>query len=212
MSVAPLHEWGAAAGTASVAVLAVHGRGQTPQFMQETASRFAAPGVRFHAPHASGDSWYPESFLAPLERNRAALEESLGIVTGCLDELAWRGFGRERVVLWGFSQGACLLAHHVLTVAPQRYGGLILFTGGHIGPDPITGPPTGSLEGLTAVVRSIDRDPWVPRYRVEGTATLLRRCGAAVDLRIDPGDEHVITDEACAAAGDLLAAAGTRVG
>lgn len=201
----PVHEWGATAGTASPAVLAVHGRGQTPQFMQETAARFAAPQARFHAPHASGDSWYPEPFLAPLERNRTALEESLAVVTGCLDELAARGHPRERVVLWGFSQGACLLAHHVLTVAPQRYGGLILFTGGYIGPEPITPPPAGSLAGLDAVVRSIDRDPWVPRYRVEETAALLEHAGASVDLRIDPGDEHVITDEACAAAGSLLA-------
>lgn len=207
-----MHEWGATAGTAGLAVLAVHGRGQTPQFMQETAARFAAPRVRFHAPHAAGDSWYPEPFLVPLERNRPALGESLEIVTGCLDELAGRGFPRERVVLWGFSQGACLLAHHVLTVAPQRYAGLILFTGGYIGPEPITGPPAGSLDGLATVVRSIDRDPWVPRYRVEETAALLEWAGAAVDLRIDPGDEHVITDGACAAAGELLTTAGVRAG
>ncbi|WP_210035503.1 alpha/beta hydrolase [Pseudonocardia parietis] len=203
-----MHEWGATAGTASLAVLAVHGRGQTPQFMQETAGRFAAAQVRFHAPHASGDSWYPEPFLAPLERNRPALDRSLEVVTGCLDELAGRGFPRDRVVLWGFSQGACLLAHHVLTVAPQRYGGLILFTGGCIGPKPVTAPPAGALDGLDTVVRSIDRDPWVPRYRVEQTAELLERAGASVDLRIDPGNEHVITDEACGAAGALLAAAG----
>lgn len=207
-----MREWGVTAGTAGLAVLAVHGRGQTPQFMRETAARFTAPDARFFAPHARGDSWYPEPFLAPLERNRAALEESLETVTGCLDELARRGFPRERVVLWGFSQGACLLAHHVLTVAAQRYAGLVLFTGGYIGPELITGPPAGSLSGLDAVVRSIDRDPWVPRYRVEETAALLERAGASVDLRIDPGDEHVITDEACAAAGELLATAGAGVG
>lgn len=201
----PVLEWGGGDGRDGPVVLAVHGRGQSPEFMREVADRIPAPGARFVAPEADGNSWYPEPFLEPLDRNRPALDRSLAVLDRCLDELAGRGSGPDRVVLWGFSQGACLLAQHVLTVAPRRYAGLILFTGGYIGPDPVTPPPAGSLAGLDVLVRSIEHDPWVPRYRVEDTAELLRDAGAAVDLRIDPGTEHVITDEACAAAGRLLA-------
>lgn len=204
-------EWGAAPEQAQQAVLAVHGRGQSPRFMQETAARFAAPHARFHAPEAPGNTWYPLPFLEPLERNRPVLDRSLDVIDRCLVELAERGAARERTVLWGFSQGACLLAQYVLTVSPEPFGGLILFTGGYLGTGPVAAPPAGSLDGLEVLVRSIANDPWVPRHRVEDTAEVLRRAGARVDLRIDPGAEHVITDEACSAAGALISTVG-RVG
>lgn len=200
-----LLEWGAPVDRAELAVLAVHGRGQDPAFMRETARRFGAAPVRFYAPEAEGNTWYPLSFLEPAERNQPALDRSLRTVETCLDRLVQAGFDSGRAVLWGFSQGACLLSHLILT-APRRVAGLVLFTGGYIGTAPPPVPGEGALHGVPAVVRSIEDDPWVPRHRVEDTAALLRRAGAEVDLRVDPGTEHVITDEACAAATGLLTA------
>ncbi|GAB3165714.1 dienelactone hydrolase family protein [Amycolatopsis stemonae] len=200
-----LVEWGLPADEAGLAVLAVHGRGQDPAFMRTTAERLGPVPVRFFAPQAPGTTWYPLSFLEPVERNQPALGRSLRTVAACLDRLAEAGFGRERVVLWGFSQGACLLAHLMLT-APRPVAGLVLFTGGYAGTAAPPVPDTPVLHGVPAVLRSISDDPWVPRHRVEETAVLLRRAGAKVDLRIAPGTEHVITDEACAAAAALLTA------
>ena len=196
--------WGASADVAECAVLSVHGRSQDPTFMRRTSERFGATGVRFYAPEAPGHSWYPQPFLEPLHRNRPALDDSLRVLERSLAQLAEAGFGPERVVLWGFSQGACLLAHHVLT-SPQRFAGLVLFTGGYLGQASMPALENAPLREMPALVRSIDQDPWVPRFRVEDTARLLSGAGAAVDLRIDPGDEHVITDEACASATRLLA-------
>lgn len=198
-----LLEWGA---PADLAVLAVHGRGQDAAVMRTLARRLGPAPVRFFAPEADGNTWYPRSFLEPVEHNQPALDRSLRVIESCFDELAEAGFGSERVVLWGFSQGACLLSHLVLT-APRPLAGLVLFTGGYVGSTP---PSGATLVGVPVVLRSISDDPWVPRQRVEETAELLRRAGAKVDLRIDPGTEHIVTDEACAAATELLNAVAAR--
>ncbi|RCW45726.1 phospholipase/carboxylesterase [Halopolyspora algeriensis] len=196
-------QFGVARADAELAVLAVHGRGQDPTFMQQTAQRFGASPARFYAPEAAGNSWYPQPFLEPLERNQPDLDEALHTIDLCLGHLAEVGFGPDRTVLWGFSQGACLLSHYVLS-SPRRFAGIILFTGGYLGPGPRQAPEGEPLREVPAVLRSIDRDPWVPRSRVEDTAALLTHAGAGVDLRIDPGTEHIITDEACAATTRLL--------
>ncbi|WP_372660786.1 alpha/beta hydrolase [Amycolatopsis kentuckyensis] len=201
-------EWGAPADRAALAVLAVHGRGQDPAFMRATAQRLGTAPVRFFAPEAEGNTWYPLSFLEPVERNQPELDRSVRVLEACLDRLAETGFDGERVVLWGFSQGACLLSHLVLS-APRPVAGLVLFTGGYLGTTP-PAPDEGALRGVPVVLRSIEDDPWVPRHRVEETAALLRQAGAEVDLRIDPGTDHVITDEACARATELLDAAAKR--
>ncbi|KID30902.1 putative esterase [Prauserella sp. Am3] len=213
---AAMHEWGADPDRAALAVLTVHGRGQDPSFMEETARRLGPVPVRFFAPEAEGNTWYPLSFLEPAERNEPALSRSLRVLDSAVDTLAGAGFPAERVVLWGFSQGACLASHLALT-APRAFAGLVLFTGGYIGTSPPAVAGGGPLRGVPTVMRSIEHDPWVPRYRVDETADLLRRAGARVDLRVDEGDEHIITDEACAAATTLLTtvangSAGTAAG
>ncbi|MCR3722886.1 MULTISPECIES: alpha/beta hydrolase [Prauserella salsuginis group] len=205
----PLQEWGVPADRAELAVLAVHGRGQDPAFMRDTSMRFGQVPVRFFAPEADGNTWYPLSFLEPVERNEPALGRSLRVLEDSLVGIARAGFDARRVVLWGFSQGACLLSHLILT-APRPVAGLVLLTGGYLGTEPPLVQGERFLRGVPAVVRSVENDPWVPRDRVEATADVLRRAGAAVDVRIDPGDEHIITDEACRSATDLLAGAAAR--
>jgi len=200
----PMLEWGAAADDAGLAVLAMHGRGGDPDSMREIAERFGPAPARFFAPEAPGNTWYPQGFLQPLEDNQPALSDSLHALDECLEQLSGLSFGPRRVVLWGFSQGACLVSHYVLAKKPRRCGGLIAFTGGYIGPEEISAP-RGALSGMPALLRSISEDPWVPRHRVESTAEALRAAGAAVDLRIDAGDQHIVTDEACRAATEFLA-------
>jgi phospholipase/carboxylesterase len=200
-----MERWGSA--RARIAVLAVHGRAQNPEIMKGYSARFALEptvGAAFYAPRAAGDSWYPEPFLVPMHRNAKAVDESLRIIDRCLEQLRAAGFGPGHIVLWGFSQGACLLSHHLLIRRPQ-VAAAILFTGGYIGEQPLE-PPTGpTLTGLPVIVRSIENDPFVPPSRVRDTAALLQAAGAEVDLRIDPGNEHVVTDEAYARAAESIA-------
>lgn len=189
-------------------MLAVHGRAQNPAIMQGYSTRFALERpveVAFYAPRAAGDSWYPEPFLVPMRRNAEAVAESLRVIDRSLDQLRAAQFDPGRIVLWGFSQGACLLSHHLL-VRRHRVAAAILFTGGYIGGEPLEPAAGTELSGLPVIIRSIENDPFVPPSRVRETAALLQSAGAEVDLRIDAGNEHIITDEAYATAADLIAA------
>ncbi|ODU05098.1 MAG: phospholipase [Pseudonocardia sp. SCN 72-86] len=200
----PVAVWGADRGAARVAVVAVHGRGQTPEFMYEASRSIGADGVRFYAPHAHGDSWYPEPFMVPVEKNEPDLAFALESLRACTRDVGRDGFDHGRVVLWGFSQGACLVSQLVVT-GEERVGGIVVFTGGYIGDGPAPAPVGTAVRGVPVVVRSVEHDPWVPAERVRETARLLTALGADVDLRIDPGNDHVVTAEARRAAGRLLA-------
>lgn len=195
--------WGSSLEEARVALLAVHGRGQTPAFMESLSERFKVSRVRYYGPSAAANTWYPKPFLEAIERNEPALSHALATLSSHVDSVLSDGFTLDKVVLCGFSQGACLLSHFVLS-HPVKYGGLILLTGGYLGPDTITAPAGKPLDGVPAVLRSVEQDPWVPKSRVEQTAAALLASGAKVDIRIAPGREHIITEEAVDAAVKLL--------
>jgi phospholipase/carboxylesterase len=188
---------------APAVVLAVHGRGQEPEFMRQLAERFGPLPARFVAPAAPGGSWYPLPFLQPIELNQPHLGNAIADIEQRIDQLLESGTAARELVLFGFSQGACLLTHLLLS-RPRALGAAVLFTGGFIGPDPIK-PLEGSFGGMPVLMRSIQDDPWVPAYRVHESARLFEAAGAEVDLRIDPGNEHIVTDEACDAAAKLIA-------
>jgi phospholipase/carboxylesterase len=196
---------------ASVVVLAVHGRGQEPEVMRELTARFGALPARFVAPAAAGGSWYPLPFLQPLEANQPHLDEALAAIEARIDTLLDTGTAVGDLVLLGFSQGACLLAHLLLT-RPRRLGAAVLLTGGFIGPDPIEPPAGTELADVPVLLRSIEDDPWVPAGRVAETGHLFEAAGARLDVAIEPGKEHVVTDEACAAAADLIRRLRSRSG
>ncbi|MGW4484832.1 alpha/beta hydrolase [Amycolatopsis sp. NPDC004368] len=188
--------WGPA--DAPVIVLAVHGRGQDPSFMRSLSARFGPVPARFVAPvPSSGDSWYPLPFLSPIAENQPALDRALDVMEASLD-----GLDPSRVVLLGFSQGACLLAHLLLTRL-RPVGAAVLLTGGYLGPTPLA-PPPFPYNGMPVLLRSISQDPWVPASRVHETAQLLSAAGAKVDVTIAPGTDHTITAEACSAAAEVI--------
>ncbi|WP_367652260.1 alpha/beta hydrolase [Paenarthrobacter ureafaciens] len=199
----PMVSWGTERLEARLAVLAVHGRGQTPSFMQQQSHRIGSEGIRYYAPHASADSWYPRPFMDPIERNQPDLAQALEAIHTGIGRIEDDGFIQKDIVLWGFSQGACLLSHFIMT-SPAPIAGLLLFTGGYIGHEPVEPQQGRPLHGVPALVRSIEHDPWVPPGRVQDTAAILTSMGADVDLRISPGTEHIITDEAMTAATRLL--------
>lgn len=171
--------------------------------MRDQAERLHSTGVRFYCPSAFGQTWYPKQFLEPLADNEPHLSHALDAVDSLARAVEADGFPPERIVLWGFSQGACLISHLVLT-RPASYGGLALLTGGFVGPEMLPAPEGRPLQGTSVVMRSIEHDPWVPTGRVKETAKALSAAGADVDLLIAPGNEHIITDEAMSAVDRLL--------
>ena len=194
----PILQAGASVRDAKLAVVLLHGRGGSAEDILGLASAFDFKDVAYFAPQATGHTWYPLSFMAPREANQPSLSSALEKVGTVVQGIEQAGIQRDRIVIAGFSQGACLATEFVAS-HPAQYGGLIAFTGGLIGPPRSldnNGHHTGNeLVGMPALLSSGDPDPHVPWGRVEESASILNAMGAAVTLRRYPGRPHTITDE-----------------
>lgn len=177
---------------ADCALILLHGRGRKAERTLLLARRLEHPDFAFLAPQAAERSWYPGSFLAPIEENQPWLSSSLTVLDRIIDDLGTAGIAAERVLLFGFSQGACLAAEYAAR-RPRRYGGLACIIGGLFGPPGTQLPHRGSLDGTPVFLGTADPDPWVPRVRVEETARVFEEMDARVELRVYPGVQHVIT-------------------
>jgi predicted esterase len=195
---------GAPLNDAELAVVLLHGRGGSAEDILELGSALQLPNVAYLAPQASGHTWYPLSFLSPREANEPYLSSALAKVDSVVQFLEQAGFGRERIAVAGFSQGACLATEYVVS-HPARYGGLIAFTGGLIGPPgSLRQSSSGELAGTPALLCSGDPDPHVPWERVEQSAAILSAMDAKVTTKRYPGRPHTITQEELALARNLL--------
>lgn len=194
---------GASLEKANLAMVLLHGRGGSAEDILGLGSALQLPNVAYLAPQAAGHTWYPLSFLAPREANEPYLSSALGKVKSVVRSLEQAGFGSERIVVAGFSQGACLATEFVVS-HPARYGGLIAFTGGLIGPPGSLHTPAGELAGTPALLSSGDPDPHVPWERVEESAAILGAMGAKVTTKRYPGRPHTITQEELELARNLL--------
>lgn len=197
---------GAPLEKASGAIIALHGRGATAEDILALAAEVAPPGVALLAPQAAGNTWYPYRFLEPFARNEPYLSSALQTVSGLIDQLMSRGIPAERIALLGFSQGACLALETAARNA-RRYGAVIGFSGGLIGPPGTTFDYDGSLAGAPVFIGSSDVDPHIPKERVEESAAALRRLGGDVDARLYAGMGHTVNRDELDRARALLAAA-----
>lgn len=185
---------GAPLTRAKAAVVLLHGRGASAQSMLSLADAFAQPDIAYLAPQAPDSTWYPYSFLAPFAQNEPALSRSLSTVGSTLAILAGQGFGPERVVLIGFSQGGCLALEYAARNA-GRYGGLAGLSAGLIGPPGTPRNYPGSLSGTPVFIGCSDSDAHIPLARVHESTEILRRLGGDVTERIYPGMGHTINDD-----------------
>jgi phospholipase/carboxylesterase len=198
-----------AAGTplahAAGAIILLHGRGASAQDILGLGAEIAPEGWAMLAPAAAGHTWYPYSFLSPREQNEPFLTSALGRVQAALDAALTAGIPTEKIVVSGFSQGACLATEFVGR-NPRRYGALVAFTGGLVGPLDVPITLTGDLAGTPVHLSSGDPDPHVPWVRVQQSGELLQQIGGRVTLQRHPGRPHTIGADEIRAANELLAA------
>jgi predicted esterase len=183
---------GVALETAKAAMILLHGRGTPAQDILQLAAYFANRDMAYLAPQAAGNSWWPNRFMDPLERNEPWLSSALQVIDDLMQTVTTAGVPGERLILAGFSQGACLAAEYVY-LHPQRYGGLFIFSGGLIGPPGSTHPAGGSLEETPIFIGCSDIDPHIPLERVDETAVILSQMNGRVTKKIYPGMAHTIT-------------------
>jgi phospholipase/carboxylesterase len=155
------------------------------------------------APQAAGNAWYPFSFLAPIEKNEPWLSSALAKVATIVHQAEAAGVSRDRIFVCGFSQGACLSSEFVAR-NPARYGGLIAFTGGLIGPPDADLHHDGDLEGMPALFSSGDPDPHVPWSRVLESAEQYTAMGAVVKTQRYPGRPHTVLPQEINSARELI--------
>lgn len=185
---------GAAPGAAKAAMILLHGRGASAANILSLASAFGRSDIIFLAPEAAGNAWYPHPFLRPRDDNQPSIDEAHAMLDGLVAQLGEEGLPAERVVIGGFSQGACLSLDYAAH-RPRRHGGVVAFAGGLIGTADDFANLPGSLHGTPVFLGCGDQDPFIPVSRVEETATAMRALGAALDLRIYPGLGHTIGDD-----------------
>jgi predicted esterase len=202
----PVLTAGARPVEARLAVILLHGRGASAGDILGLARELRLDDVAYLAPEAADSSWYPYSFLSPMERNEPGISSAMRLIERLVEEVGRQGLGPERVALMGFSQGACLSLEFAARHA-RRYAGVFALSGGLIGPPGTTWDEPGDFAGTPVFLGCSDVDAHVPRWRVDESAAVFTRMGAATDLRIYPGMGHLVNDDEIAAARAILAAA-----
>jgi phospholipase/carboxylesterase len=196
---------GAPLKDARAAVVMLHGRGGSAEDILALAGEFRQTDLAYLAPQAPGHTWYPLSFLAPLEQNEPYLSRSLATVDTIVQDLAGRGIASGRVVLIGFSQGGCLALEYAARHT-KRYGGIAGLSSGLIGPPGLTRDYQGSLDGTPVFLGCSDVDSHIPVERVHVSMQVLTALNAAVTERIYPGMGHTINHDEIAHVRTLLEA------
>jgi len=200
----PLVTGGTPVAEASAAAVLVHGRGATARSILQMGAEFGVEGVAHLAPQAARNTWYPNSFLAPVEQNEPGRSSGLQAVDDAVERAVEADIDRERVLLLGFSQGACLASEYVAR-NPRRYGGLVALSGGLIGETVDPESYEGDVAGTPVFIGCSDVDPHIPLERVKETSEAFELLNGDVDERIYEGMGHGVNEDELEAVSELVA-------
>ncbi len=187
----PLLSAGLTLEEARAVMILIHGRGASAEDILALGHELFHPQVAYLAPQAAGYTWYPYSFLAPIPQNEPGISSGIAIIASLVERARQSGIPSEKIMVAGFSQGACLAVEYVAR-HPQRFGGVLGFSGGLIGPDGTPRNYSGSLAGTPVFLGCSDVDFHIPKERVEHTTTVLEKMGAEVTMRLYPGMGHTV--------------------
>ena len=190
---------------ARAGAILLHGRGADAADILGLAMELGVEDVAYAAPEAAGHTWYPYSFLAPVSDNEPGISSGLSVIDSLVTRFAGAGLAGERLLLMGFSQGACLTLEYAARHA-RRYGGIAGLSGGLIGPPGTPRDYSGSFDDTPVFLGCSDVDPHIPRERVEETAEVLRRMGARVTMRLYPRFGHAVNEDEMEAVREMLRA------
>src|SRR6202158_3188045 len=189
----PVVEAGEPLAQARAAMILLHGRGATAKDIMTVAAELIHPGFAYLAPQAEGNAWYPYPFTAPLEQNEPYLSAALGVIETLLAKVV-ATIPAQRVILLGFSQGACLPLEFAARNA-RRSGGVGGLSGGLVGPPGTPRNSPGDFAGTPVFLGCSDIDPHIPKERVIETAEVFMHMGAKVTMPLYPEMGHTVSQE-----------------
>ena len=178
----------------SKVLVMLHGRGATAEDILSVASYLNVRDFALVIPQATGNTWYPYSFLAPPSQNEPWLSSALELLKDLVDDLIDKGIPFENIYFIGFSQGACLTLEFVTRNA-NRYGGVVAFTGGLIGDKIYQDNYKGDFKNTPIFIGTSNPDPHVPVERVHETTSILKSMNAEVTEKIYNNMGHTINQD-----------------
>jgi predicted esterase len=199
----PVAAAGVPLGESRAVMIMMHGRNASPGNILDLAHRLDRPAWTYLAPAAAHNTWYPHSFMAEISANEPALSSARRLLERLVGDVKARGIRQDHIVLLGFSQGACLTAEWAVRNA-GRYGAIIIYSGGLIGPPGTTWTHPVAFDGTPVFLGCSDTDVHVPKARVEESAEVFARMGARVTTRIYPAMGHLVNDDEIQAAQTLM--------
>lgn len=199
--------YGASLQSATHAIILLHGRGGTPASIAiPLITTFLTPAteskLRIVAPAAEDRTWYPHVYTANQSQNGPWLSAAVDRVEREVRILEGNGITRDKIIIGGFSQGACLTAQFLLK-NPAKYWGAFIFSGAipgmfsyfmasRSGENQFEGV---DLKGTRLFVGCGDSDPLIRARAAEWTAWVFEGTGAQVTKGIYEGLGHSICKE-----------------
>ncbi|MVT08520.1 alpha/beta hydrolase [Chitinophaga tropicalis] len=194
---------GKAVTAARKALIMIHGRGGSAEDILSLANYLNVKDYALIAPQATGNTWYPYSFMAPPAQNEPWLSSALDVLNETVNEIIAGGISRNNIYFLGFSQGACLTLEFVTRNA-ARYGGVAAFTGGLIGDRIYQENYKGTFDGTPVFIGTSNPDPHVPVERVKATEKVLGEAGADITVNIYNNMGHTISQDEINLANKLI--------
>jgi phospholipase/carboxylesterase len=182
----------------------VHGRNAAPENILDLVPVLDRPDFSYLAPAAANRTWYPNSFMAPRQANQPGISSGLSVLGALVEKARSAGVPRDRILLMGFSQGACLASEFAYR-NPARYGGVVVYSGGLIGPSGTRWTEASeAMDGTPVFLGCSDVDAHIPKERVDDTVDAFTAVGAEVTKRIYPGMGHLVNEDEIAFTKELL--------
>ena len=182
---------GRALADATKALIMLHGRGGAAEDILSLSAHLKVEDFALIAPQATGNTWYPQSFIAPVGQNEPWLSSAIKTVGKTVDMVIKAGILPENIYFFGFSQGACLTLEYLARNA-QRYGGAAAIIGGLIGQEVNVSNYKGDFKKTPIFIGTSNPDFHVPIERVYLSEGILTRMNAAVKLKEYPNFGHSI--------------------
>jgi phospholipase/carboxylesterase len=173
--------------------------------MHELVRHLSAPDVCFVLPRAAGNSWYDaRGFDALTPKTRDQICSGIEQIRRDIHAAQRQGAPRERMVIGGFSQGACMTLEYAMREGrwPGAAFGLTGCRVGRIGDE----RPVSDLTAMPVYLGNGARDPFITLPEFAETLRELGAAGARVRSDLFPREAHVMSPPEIATVDAMLRA------